>query len=416
MYISTEIYEEKENIIPNLDGTVVEIDSIASNIICSSEWMDLFETVLCYVDDDLSYLLYEPKYKSIIDHFINDFFSSEFPDLYEDNMKTISHLISLAIDYYFSFIIAPRSSLHTETSEQCGAADIIKHLIKKDQHEQKTEEWHQYRHNLITASNAWKILDSSCNVNSFILGKCKPVEVRKQGSFNLSTPFHWGVKYEPLSVLLYEYLYETAITDFGCIQHDEHKFLGASPDGINTKCNNPLFGRMLEIKNIVNRDITGIPKKEYWVQMQIQMEVCNLNFCDFLECRFQEYALSEDFFADGSFTHTSTGTMKGCILQFCIGDKPVYAYAPFQCSEQEYEVWCNGRLTEHADKEFIKTIYWHLDEYSCVLVKRNKHWFNAIVSQLEAVWNTIQHERVHGYEHRESKKRKVEENVVFSVI
>ena len=63
------------------------------------------------------------------------------------------------------------------------------------------------------------------------------------------------MKYEPLSVLLYEYLYETTISDFGCIQHDKHKFLGASPDGINTKPNNFLYGRMLEIKNIVNQGI-----------------------------------------------------------------------------------------------------------------------------------------------------------------
>ena len=47
---------------------------------------------------------------------------------------------------------------------------------------------------------------------------------------------------------------------------------------------------MLEIKNIVNREITGIPKKEYWVQMQMQMEVCAIyEECDFLETRFKEY-------------------------------------------------------------------------------------------------------------------------------
>ena len=45
---------------------------------------------------------------------------------------------------------------------------------------------------------------------------------------------------------------------------------------------------MLEIKNIVNREINGIPKKEYWIQMQLQMEVCDLGECDFLETRFKE--------------------------------------------------------------------------------------------------------------------------------
>ena len=414
MHILTEVYKEQDT--PSVDDSVEMATRIVPNAIDASEWMDLFETVLSYVDDDLAHLLYDPKYKSIIERFVHDFFAHEFPVLCEDNLETMTEIIVIAINYYFTFIAVPRSSLRADGWKQSNAADIIEHLIQKDHHEQKTDEWHRYRHNLVTASNAWKALDSSCNLNSFIFGKCKPVEIRSQESYNLSTPFHWGIKYEPVSILLYEYLYEATITDFGCIQHDEHKFLGASPDGINTKSNHPLLGRMLEIKNIVNRDITGIPKKEYWVQMQIQMEVCNLDFCDFLECRFQEYAFSEDFFADGSFSRTSAGLLKGCFLQFCAEDKPFYAYSPFQCSEQEYEVWRKDCLTEHADKKLIKTIYWHLDEYSCVLVERNRYWFNTIVSQLETVWNTIQYERIHGYEHRESKKRKIEETVVFSVL
>ena len=42
------------------------------------------------------------------------------------------------------------------------------------------------------------------------------------------------------------HMYETKVEDFGCIQ-----CLGASPDGINTETNSNLYGRMVEIKNIV---------------------------------------------------------------------------------------------------------------------------------------------------------------------
>ena len=45
--------------------------------------------------------------------------------------------------------------------------------------------------------------------------------------------------------------------------------------------NQGLDGRMLEVKNMYNRDINGIPKEEYWIQMQIQLETCNLECCDF---------------------------------------------------------------------------------------------------------------------------------------
>ena len=56
-------------------------------------------------------------------------------------------------------------------------------------------------------------------------------------------------------------MYQTKIEEFGCIQHPKYNFIGASPDGINIEPNCNRFGRMLEIKNIVNREITGIPKQ-----------------------------------------------------------------------------------------------------------------------------------------------------------
>ena len=43
---------------------------------------------------------------------------------------------------------------------------------------------------------------------------------------------------------------------------------------------------MLSARCLSERIITGIPKKEYWTQMQLQMEVCDLDKCDFLETKF----------------------------------------------------------------------------------------------------------------------------------
>ena len=60
---------------------------------------------------------------------------------------------------------------------------------------------------------------------------------------------HHGNKYEDVSIMFYEHKYNTKIRDYGCIQHDTYKFLGASPDGINVEPNSELYGRMLEIKN-----------------------------------------------------------------------------------------------------------------------------------------------------------------------
>ena len=52
-----------------------------------------------------------------------------------------------------------------------------------------------------------------------------------------------------------------------------------------------------------------------------------------------------------------------------------------------------------------------MEEVSCVLVLRNRKWFEDNISQLEKIWNIILKERETGYDHRASNRRvkKVEE-------
>jgi putative phage-type endonuclease len=196
----------------------------------------------------------------------------------------------------------------------------LEELRSKPQPTQRTEEWYKFRHNLITASNAYKAFENPSTLNQLIYEKCQPLNTQgdKFSFVNVDTTFHWGQKFEPVSVMYYENEYDTRVGDFGCIQHETYKFLGASPDGINDDPLRPQrFGRMLEIKNIVNREIDGIPKKEYWIQMQLQMETCDLNECDFLETRFKEYETEADFLNDGAgFTTTMKGEWKGVIMYF----------------------------------------------------------------------------------------------------
>ena len=46
--------------------------------------------------------------------------------------------------------------------------------------------------------------------------------------------------------------------EFGCIKHQTHEYIGASPDGVNIDESNPRFGRMLEIKNVFSIDFIGL--------------------------------------------------------------------------------------------------------------------------------------------------------------
>ena len=182
------------------------------------------------------------------------------------------------------------------------------------QPEQRTEEWYTMRHTLITASSIYKVIGSDAKRNELICNKCASAVIHS--STHTEGPMHWGVKYEPVSIAYYCFINQTEIQGYGCIIHPNYPFIGASPDGINISETSPCYGRMLEIKNPYSREITGIPKEEYWIQCQVQMEVCDLNACDFLETSFKEYGSVEDFTADGTFQLSEDNKYKGIILHF----------------------------------------------------------------------------------------------------
>ena len=351
------------------------------------EWLD-YDIVTEDDADDIHDLIY-----CMIEDFLN---------IYEDEYPKRSYICT-------TNTLSP-FLLHNDMN--CNAilkyTEQIEKIRNYYQPKQRTPEWYEYRHNLITASSAYKILGSSAQINSFIYEKCKPFTLHQINYFTKNSR-QWGNIYEPLTINIYENRFHTKIEDFGCIQHPTYSFLGASPDGINVEPNSDRYGRMVEVKNIYNRDITDIPKDEYWIQMQIQMETCDLNECDFIETRFKEYSDESEFYED------NTREYKGVILCFinktnCSGEqtKPIYEYIPLDVplDKDTIDLWINDKRLLHRETHTLySTDYWYLDEFSCILVKRNRNWFNSALPKIEETWKIIEVERVVGYEHRAAKKR-----------
>lgn len=373
--------------------------------------------------------------------------SAEADALNEVLETYIQELYDEITERFYEEIAPPRVSMATTTTQQeqepdtCkieGHVDVdaitakIRTLQEKPQPEQRTPEWYTRRNNLITASAASKAFGSQASVNQLVYEKCKNQPSSQgqnqnascspptplQGSVN--SPLHWGQRYEPVTVMVYEHRNRTKLGEFGCIQHDTYPFIGASPDGINIDATSPLYGRMVEIKNIVNREITGRPKEEYWIQTQIQMEVCDLDECDFVETRFKEYDSKEDYDADATTTqgYTANENEKGVILWFqtaptltqqghVVPPIQLYEYAPIGATPYEYDRWEAEIFTKHErlGSIWVRTIYWYLDQYSCVLVRRNRLWFEEAVPILQRLWETIENERESGYEHRAPKRK-----------
>ena len=282
----------------------------------------------------------------------------------------------------------------------------INNIKEKPQPDQRTSEWYNFRHNLITASSAWKVFKSQSTINQLVVEKCQPIDHSKYDKVNTETAMHHGNKFEDVSIQFYENMYSTKVEDFGCIQHDTYKFIGASPDGINVDKTSSRYGRMLEIKNPTSRVLTGTPKEDYWIQMQLQMETCNLNECDFLETVFKEYEDEDSFHNDGNFTYTEEGKLKGILVYFIKNSKPHYEYMPLKYTKEQYDEWYTSIMCKNENLTWIKNIYWKLEDYSCILVLRNKYWFEHAVPYIGNVWNTIEKERETGYSHRLPTKRK----------
>lgn len=432
-----------------LDNIIEEIQAQDDPYFTDDDSLELYNTCLYLMEEFIKNnpkLITEPDFEDIFEDNINELMYAQFEDdifFNDDAEDELDEIIEEATCDFFKDFMPIRSYEDARILVEPDFDYIGEQLTllrSKPQPAQRTPEWYQFRHNLITASNAYKAFDSQATKNQLIYEKCQPLTsvqsstnvnidselVEEVKMVNVNSTLHWGQKYEPLSVKVYEHIYDTGVEDFGCIQDEEYAFLGASPDGINTDINSTRYGRMLEIKNIVNREIDGIPKKEYWIQMQLQMKVCDLDECDFLETRFVEYAdqnaFKEDINEDEIYEDDDGNEFvnvclskdlkhKGIILYFHTKEsKPYYVYKPLDITHPDDIIkWEESMLDLYqSDKynyTYIKFIYWKLDQMSCVLVCRNRQWFEDNIWELEELWNTVVLERVSGFEHRTPNRK-----------
>lgn len=426
------------------------------------EKLALYDAIFDYIDyvvtPNIS-LFSDPQFHKKVELGVYEFLELAFSDMCGVDLFMITYdmeielecIVESCIEDYFTNIVPYRSYSTSFIQQEYDLNKIeqnIEYLRSVPQHQQRTPEWYKRRNEMITASSAWKVFKSDSVVNQIVYEKCSaaaaasasilptealssddndvtnetivtastptptPAQHVKSQYVNVNSPLHWGQKYEEISRMIYESRNNTKVGEFGCIPHSEYPFLGASPDGINIDPSSPLYGRMLEIKNIVNREIDGVPLEEYWIQMQLQMQVCKCTECDFLETRFKEYADEEEFLKDSAsdfdneFHLTAARTLKGVFSYFIKdGGTPVYHYAPLYLTRKEYDTWCEEIIDKNTDLVWIRNIYWYLHQYSCVLVLRNDAWFKNAIPQIEKVWNIILQERESGFEHRAPKKR-----------
>ena len=276
-------------------------------------------------------------------------------------------------------------------------------ISKIKQPEQRSPEWFAIRYKIISASDASSILGKniqfiSDSERSQILFKngfkskkdLIKVKILKEDSFTGNVYTEHGVIFEEVASLIYQKRNNTNVIDFGLVLHPTINFLGASPDGITQN------GIMLEIKCPYKRNLTNLVPSNYWVQMQLQLECCNLEICHFVEIKVQFYDNNIDYYNDTSPNdplYTLDNLEKGILIKYeNENNKNTYVYPPYNIykNNDSLENWSKDTFnyynTKYTNVEFK---YWKITQYSLIEVKRDVNWFKQTLPIFKQFWDKV---------------------------
>ena len=286
--------------------------------------------------------------------------------------------------------------------------DKLNSLKKLELPEQRSEEWYAIRETILTASSlADAIGEGHFSTKDQLL-------IQKCGGPRGDIPFQiveWGVMYEPVATKFYEVMNKLTILEFGLVPHPEFKIFGASPDGICDEDSPPDYvGRMLEIKCPPKRQFTKEVPRHYWMQMQGQLECCNLEECDFLQVKFIEYFNEQEYKEDllkeenGEVKegYSSNNLPKGLLLAFVRdpqGDSknPTihYEYCDFYQSYDELKDWSSKVISDSTELDYDRIVkhWWKIERYECSLVGRDRKWWLSVQPKIIDFWEDVLHYR-----------------------
>ena len=258
--------------------------------------------------------------------------------------------------------------------------------------EQRSPEWYALRKGMLTASSLAAALgdDHFKSKNELILEKVESKEI----PFIPNPITEWGVKYEDIAILFYEELYNVKVLDFGLIPHPTFKAFGASPDGIcDDTGNDEYVARMVEIKCPPKRKFTKTCPPHYLMQVQGQMEVCDLDHCDFFQVKIEDYENYEEYEKDIFVNddvilpgRTNLNYPKGVTVSYRKKTeiKLTYLYPVLNMSDDEYKEWIREKKIEiiEGGHEFVESKWWKISRYECTFIQRNYQWWNENVEHI----------------------------------
>jgi len=293
------------------------------------------------------------------------------------------------------------NSIVSENQKNENIYTIRKEKLKKlkllELPDQRSPEWYAMRKEMLTASSVASAI-GKCHFTTreeLILSKIEDKPY-------VSNPItEWGVKYEDIAILFYEELYNVKVLDFGLIPHPTFKAFGASPDGICDDTGNDAYvSRMVEIKCPPKRKFTKTCPPHYLMQVQGQLEVCDLDHCDFFQVKIEDYENYDDYvkdiFVDDDIIlpgRTYLNYPKGVTVSYRKKDelKLTYIYPSLNMTNEGYNDWIKEKKIEIINNgdEYVESKWWKITRFECTLIKRDYNWWNENVEHILKFYNDM---------------------------
>ena len=273
------------------------------------------------------------------------------------------------------------------------APSEIRKICDRPQTAQHSADWYAQRRNRLTASEFSQILDG--RRGALQRQKVAPVTegtnrsfscpvgiAQEDGNMNATT---WGHRFESVVRDIYELELSgpgTVCDTLGRLTHKRIPWISASPDGIVVK--GPLAGRLLEIKAPKSRQPDEFVPIEYYVQMQIQMEVCDLDVVDFVEAQFAQRPISA--ITSGDKEAIREARWKGRLqVRGTLENSESWSYV----YSQPVEDLEDAKLPS-CDKPLLEDTVWWLTGWFPRTVLRNKNWWQTIgLPNAELFWAEV---------------------------
>ena len=289
------------------------------------------------------------------------------------------------IDSQLIDILLNRHGSYTQVSDMVRSRYEERELARKIVRalppgiEQRTPAWYAARKGMLTASE-FKTAGSECVSASYVLGKVFPQP------FVSNDAMTWGCRFEDLACATYEFENETPVREFGLLVHPDSEWIGASPDGITD------YGVALEFKVPYSRRLVEVNKRlvderpfpkndkanlhgRYRAQVQGQLEVCNLELCDFTVAHIDALDSSELFW---QLRRVSDARHRYAIVvdvpkAGCGSNGPFcYRTSPLNVGDDELREWLSSTV---AGSLHVRVWYAHVRELGVERIARDReHW------------------------------------------